>query len=109
MRGPHVLRLRYAPSTPINPISNILSAIYHMLYPTAFGSAVALYRTSANYLTCIACWASAGHNKAGCATIEQALRNCMDAPPPARPKASEINYHLSRFKGRLTFPEKKKR
>ncbi|KAI1089929.1 mitochondrial ribosomal protein 10 [Rostrohypoxylon terebratum] len=57
----------------------------------------------------LACWASAGHNKAGCATIEQALRNCMDAPPPAKPKASYINYHLSRFKERLTYPEKKKR
>ncbi|KAI1205053.1 mitochondrial ribosomal protein 10 [Annulohypoxylon truncatum] len=57
----------------------------------------------------LACWASAGHNTAGCATVEQALRACMDAPPPPKPKASEINYHLSRFKDRLTFQEKKKR
>ncbi|KAI2463510.1 mitochondrial ribosomal protein 10 [Annulohypoxylon bovei var. microspora] len=57
----------------------------------------------------LACWASAGHNTAGCATVEQALRNCMDAPPPAKPKASEINYHLARFKNRLTYSEKKKK
>ncbi|KAI1454730.1 mitochondrial ribosomal protein 10 [Annulohypoxylon moriforme] len=57
----------------------------------------------------LACWASAGHSMAGCAAVEQALRDCMDAPPPAKPKASEINYHLSRFKNRLTFTEGKKR
>ncbi|KAI0885403.1 mitochondrial ribosomal protein 10 [Annulohypoxylon maeteangense] len=57
----------------------------------------------------LACWASTGHNAAGCASIEQALRNCMDAPPPPKPKSSEINYHLSRFKNRLTSVEKKKR
>ena len=57
----------------------------------------------------IACWASAGYNTAGCAQVEQALRNCMDAPPPSQPKGSEINYHLARFKNKLTFQPKKKK
>ncbi|KAI0469251.1 37S ribosomal protein Mrp10 [Xylaria cf. heliscus] len=57
----------------------------------------------------LSCWASAGYSTAGCAQIEQALRACMDGPPPAPPRRSEVNYHLSRFKDRLTYPEKKKR
>ncbi|KAI1136779.1 mitochondrial ribosomal protein 10 [Hypoxylon sp. FL0543] len=57
----------------------------------------------------LACWASAGYSTAGCAQVEQALRACMDGPPPARPRRNEINYHLARFKDKLTYPEKKKK
>lgn len=56
-----------------------------------------------------ACWASAGYNTAGCAQVEQALRACMDGPAAPPPRGSEVNYHLARFKNRLTYPEKKKR
>jgi hypothetical protein len=62
-----------------------------------------------NLLLCIACWASAGYSTAGCAQVEQALRACMDGPRPAPPRKSEVNYHLARFKDKLTYPEKKKR
>ncbi|KAI0181569.1 mitochondrial ribosomal protein 10 [Hypoxylon sp. FL1284] len=57
----------------------------------------------------LACWASAGYSTAGCAQIEQALRDCMDGPKPTKPKSNEINYHLSRFKDKLTYPQKKKK
>ena len=57
----------------------------------------------------IACWASAGYNAAGCANVEQALRNCMDGPQPSPPKGSEVNYHLARFKDKLTSQPRKKR
>ncbi|KAI1110178.1 37S ribosomal protein Mrp10 [Nemania sp. NC0429] len=57
----------------------------------------------------LSCWASAGYNTAGCAQVEQALRACMDAPPPPPPRRNEVNYHLARFKDKLTYPEKKKR
>ncbi|KAI1506386.1 37S ribosomal protein Mrp10 [Biscogniauxia marginata] len=57
----------------------------------------------------LACWASAGYTTTGCAQIEQALRNCMDSPRPPPPKGSAINYHLGRFKDRLTYPAKKKK
>ncbi|KAK2069918.1 hypothetical protein P8C59_004459 [Phyllachora maydis] len=50
----------------------------------------------------LACWASAGHNSPGCATVEQALRACMDAPkePPRPPNT--INHDLARFQERVT-------
>ncbi|KAI8947369.1 37S ribosomal protein Mrp10 [Xylaria longipes] len=57
----------------------------------------------------LSCWASAGYTTAGCAQVEHALRACMDGPPPPPPRKSEVNYHLSRFKDKLTYSEKKKR
>ncbi|KAI8634424.1 37S ribosomal protein Mrp10 [Xylariaceae sp. FL1651] len=57
----------------------------------------------------LSCWASAGYSTAGCAQVEQALRLCMDTPRPAPSRKSEVNYHLGRFKDRLTYPEKKKK
>ncbi|KAI1281521.1 37S ribosomal protein Mrp10 [Xylaria sp. FL0933] len=57
----------------------------------------------------LSCWASAGYSTAGCAQIEHALRACMDGPRPPPPRKSEVNYHLSRFKDKLTYAEKKKR
>ncbi|RYO74023.1 hypothetical protein DL770_011789 [Monosporascus sp. CRB-9-2] len=57
----------------------------------------------------LACWASAGYSTAGCAQVEQALRNCMDGPQPSPPRSSEVNYHLGRFKDRLTAQAKKKK
>ncbi|KAH8157746.1 hypothetical protein CIB48_g10497 [Xylaria polymorpha] len=30
----------------------------------------------------LSCWASAGYSTSGCAQLEQALRACMDGPPP---------------------------
>ncbi|KAI1487055.1 37S ribosomal protein Mrp10 [Biscogniauxia mediterranea] len=57
----------------------------------------------------LACWASAGYSTTGCAQVEQALRDCMDGPKPAPRKDSAINYHLARFKNKLTYPEKKKK
>ncbi|KAI0505336.1 37S ribosomal protein Mrp10 [Xylaria bambusicola] len=59
--------------------------------------------------TVLSCWASAGYSTAGCAQVEQALRACMDGPRPAPPRKSEVNYHLSRFKDRLTYTARKKR
>ncbi|KAI0010535.1 mitochondrial ribosomal protein 10 [Xylariaceae sp. FL0662B] len=56
-----------------------------------------------------ACWASAGYSTSGCTQVEQALRQCMDTPPPSAQRHNEINYHLARFKTRLTYQEKKKR
>ncbi|KAK7751960.1 40S ribosomal protein mrp10 [Diatrype stigma] len=55
----------------------------------------------------LACWASAGYNTAGCAQVEQALRACMDGPQQKPPKGSDVNYHLMRFKDRLTQPASK--
>ncbi|KAI2632133.1 mitochondrial ribosomal protein 10 [Hypoxylon sp. NC1633] len=55
----------------------------------------------------LACWASSGYSATGCAQVEQALRNCMDGPQPLKPKPSEINYHLARFKNKLLYPAKK--
>ncbi|KAK7920903.1 hypothetical protein PG985_008925 [Apiospora marii] len=55
----------------------------------------------------LACWASSGYNTAGCAQMEQALRNCMDAPQPPPPRTNEINYHLSRFHSRVAGVKKK--
>ncbi|KAI1754887.1 37S ribosomal protein Mrp10 [Xylaria castorea] len=57
----------------------------------------------------LSCWASTGYSTVGCAQVEQALRACMDGQPPAPPRRSEVNYHLSRFKDKLTYPEKKRR
>ncbi|KAH9907831.1 mitochondrial ribosomal protein 10 [Xylariomycetidae sp. FL2044] len=57
----------------------------------------------------LACWASAGYSTTGCAQVEQALRACMDGPPPSKPRRANINYHLMRFKNKLTYPEKKKK
>jgi hypothetical protein len=60
------------------------------------------------YLLLTACWASAGYSKAGCAAVEQALRNCMDGPkPPSKPN-NAINYHLSRMQKNIEGPRKKK-
>ncbi|KAI0113573.1 37S ribosomal protein Mrp10 [Nemania sp. FL0031] len=57
----------------------------------------------------LSCWASAGYSTAGCAQVEQALRACMDGPQPSAPRSSEVNYHLGRFKDRVTFPAKKRK
>ncbi|KAI2624726.1 mitochondrial ribosomal protein 10 [Hypomontagnella submonticulosa] len=57
----------------------------------------------------LACWASAGYSTAGCAQVEQALRQCMDGPQPSKPRGTDINYHLARFKDRLTYQEKKRK
>ncbi|KAL7624100.1 40S ribosomal protein mrp10 [Parahypoxylon ruwenzoriense] len=57
----------------------------------------------------LACWASTGYSTAGCSQVEQALRQCMDGPQPSRPRGNEINYHLARFKDKLTFPAKKRK
>ncbi|KAL2110766.1 hypothetical protein VUR80DRAFT_695 [Thermomyces stellatus] len=50
----------------------------------------------------LACWASAGHNTAGCAVLEQQLRTCMDSPKPPPMPRNNINYHLARFQKRFT-------
>ncbi|KAK1760273.1 hypothetical protein QBC47DRAFT_396271 [Echria macrotheca] len=50
----------------------------------------------------LACWASSGYNVAGCATVEQALRDCMDKGRPPPQSSNTINYHLNRFTKRLT-------
>lgn len=63
---------------------------------------------SANYDSRTACWASAGYAAAGCAVVEQALRECMDGPKPPPKKPNNINYHLSRFKKYLEGNTKKK-
>lgn len=63
---------------------------------------------SANYDHRTACWASAGYQSAGCAVVEQALRECMDGPKPPPKKPNNINYHLSRFKKYLEGNTKKK-
>ncbi|KAI1339941.1 mitochondrial ribosomal protein 10 [Xylariaceae sp. FL0016] len=55
----------------------------------------------------LACWASAGYSTTGCAQVEQALRACMDGAQPGKPPPSEVNYHLARFKTKLTFEGKK--
>lgn len=49
----------------------------------------------------LACWASAGFSTTGCAALENALRQCMDSPPPARATKSTINYHLTRMYDRV--------
>ncbi|OLN81348.1 37S ribosomal protein MRP10, mitochondrial [Colletotrichum chlorophyti] len=49
----------------------------------------------------LACWASAGYNTAGCATLENALRNCMDQPKPPKPPSSTVNHHLGRMYDRV--------
>ncbi|KAH7148299.1 hypothetical protein EDB81DRAFT_882731 [Dactylonectria macrodidyma] len=56
----------------------------------------------------LACWASAGYNAAGCAAIENQLRQCMDGPPPQQMPANTINYHLGRMQKFLTSPQKRK-
>ncbi|KAJ9132612.1 hypothetical protein NKR23_g11103 [Pleurostoma richardsiae] len=56
----------------------------------------------------LACWASAGYSAAGCATVEQALRNCMDGPKAPTTKKNTINYHLMRFKDQMQGPTKRK-
>ncbi|KAK4107430.1 mitochondrial ribosomal protein 10 [Canariomyces notabilis] len=55
----------------------------------------------------LACWASAGHQGRGCSTVEQALRACMDAPPPPKKPGNTINYHLARFSKKLISQGKK--
>ncbi|KAI1438946.1 37S ribosomal protein Mrp10 [Xylaria sp. CBS 124048] len=57
----------------------------------------------------LSCWASAGYNTAGCAAIEQALRACMDGPRPPTERRSEVNYHLNRFKDKVTYPQRRKK
>ncbi|ROW02553.1 hypothetical protein VPNG_07843 [Cytospora leucostoma] len=47
--------------------------------------------------TVLSCWASAGYATAGCAAVENALRECMDGPKAPPKKRNNINYHLSRF------------
>lgn len=60
----------------------------------------------------LACWASAGFSTAGCASLENALRECMDSPPKAPKQRSTINYHLMRMYDRVipnVDPKKRKR
>ncbi|EOO01736.1 putative 37s ribosomal protein mrp10 protein [Phaeoacremonium minimum UCRPA7] len=38
-----------------------------------------------------------GYNTAGCAVVEQALRQCMDSPPPTDKRKNTVNYHLARM------------
>ncbi|KAK1761656.1 hypothetical protein QBC33DRAFT_462968 [Phialemonium atrogriseum] len=77
-----VLRVRNANRTEANPCMAIMSSV-------------------------LACWASAGYNTSGCATVEQALRSCMDGPkPPSKPK-NAINYHLSRMHKNISGPRKR--
>ncbi len=56
-----------------------------------------------------ACWASAGHNIAGCAAVEEQLRACMDAPVPKQTKKNTINYHLMRLYPKIVGPRKRNR
>lgn len=67
-----------------------------------------IHSQSANDNHRTACWASAGYATAGCAVVEQALRECMDGPKPPPKKKNNINYHLSRFKKYLEGNTKKK-
>ncbi|EGP89343.1 uncharacterized protein MYCGRDRAFT_29515, partial [Zymoseptoria tritici IPO323] len=55
----------------------------------------------------LGCWASQGYTTAGCATIEQQLRVCMDARKPGAAKKSTINHHLSRFYPQIKGPFKR--
>lgn len=66
-----------------------------------------IHNKSANHDYPTACWASAGYASAGCAVVEQALRECMDGPKPPPKKKNNINYHLSRFKKYLEGNTKK--
>lgn len=61
----------------------------------------------ANESSITACWASAGYATAGCAAVENALRECMDGPKPPAKKRNNINYHLSRFQKYLEGNTKK--
>lgn len=53
------------------------------------------------------CWASSGHNTAGCIKLEQALRACMDEPRPKNTKKNTINYHLSRLYPKISGARKR--
>lgn len=77
--------------------------------PTAAPPKCTLIRNqAANHDRRAACWASAGYQSAGCAVVEQALRECMDGPKPPPKAKNNINYHLSRFKKYLEGNTKKK-
>ncbi|EFX06585.1 37S ribosomal protein mitochondrial [Grosmannia clavigera kw1407] len=54
----------------------------------------------------LACWASSGYSAAGCATVEQALRACMDGPKPTPRPPNNINFHLARMAKKVNGPRK---
>ncbi|KAK0382938.1 hypothetical protein NLU13_8854 [Sarocladium strictum] len=58
--------------------------------------------------TVLACWASAGYSAAGCASLENQLRQCMDGPKPAPPAPSTVNYHLKRMQKHVISQGKRK-
>ncbi|CRJ87178.1 37S ribosomal protein MRP10 like [Verticillium longisporum] len=57
----------------------------------------------------LACWASAGFNTSGCAALENALRTCMDSPPPQDTPRNTINFHLARMYDRVILSGRRKR
>ncbi|KAE8352950.1 hypothetical protein BDV28DRAFT_118437 [Aspergillus coremiiformis] len=57
--------------------------------------------------TMLSCWASTGYTVAGCADVEQQLRQCMDASKPKNKKKNTINYHLMRMYPKVVGPKKK--
>lgn len=85
------------PPSPLQPIPPILPVRNHI--PQLTPALICLETT--------ACWASAGYSTSSCAQVEQALRACMDQPQGAKPRSSEVNYHLSRFQDRVSQPASK--
>ena len=53
------------------------------------------------------CWGSNSQSAGGCAHLEAALRECMDAPRAAKTSKSSINYHLGRLFPQIRGPRKR--
>ncbi|KAL9942387.1 hypothetical protein ACHAP9_007337 [Verticillium nonalfalfae] len=50
-----------------------------------------------------------GFNTSGCAALENALRTCMDSPPPQDAPRNTINFHLARMYDRVIISGRRKR
>lgn len=85
-----------------NPCIAIMSSVLGTSQPPVLASPTPLLTHPT------ACWASAGYNATGCASIENQLRKCMDGPAPPPAATNTINYHLGRMQKYMTSPKKQK-
>lgn len=80
-----------------------MSAMLSVLLPPQY---LPSFPPTSNHFT-TDCWGSSAQSAGGCANLEAALRECMDAPRPAKSSKSSINYHLGRLFPQIRGPRKK--
>lgn len=101
-----VLRVREVKREESNPCITVMSSVLGRMGCPSVSPPLPCAQSHRMLTPPAACWASSGYSAAGCATIEQALRACMDGPKPTPKPPNNINFHLARMAKKINGPRK---